>query len=216
MHPAYSVIFFTSASGGGYMLLALLGLFGALGILPVDPVLGVVGFGGPAAHIAMMREEVVRRRAWVSDERFMDLVGATNLIPGPNSTELAMHLGWERARWRGLVVGGVCFIAPATLIVGGLAWAYVRYGTTPTFTDLLYGVVPAVLAVITLAIVPLLRAAWRGVNAAPPRGHRERSREVPCPRSNRARTANVKLSSASSSVPRPWARASARAAVPFA
>lgn len=119
--------------------------------------LGLVAFGGPAAHIAMMREELVRRRGWVDDRRFVDLMGATNLIPGPNSTELAIHLGWDRARWRGLVLAGVCFILPAALIVTGLAWAYVRYGETPTLQGLLYGVVPAVLAVIVWAVVPLVR-----------------------------------------------------------
>src|SRR5690606_16940715 len=86
--------------------------------------LGTIAFGGPAAHIAMMREEVVRRRGWVSDQRFVDLVGATNLIPGPNSTELAIHLGYDRARWRGLLAAGACFILPAALMVTALAWAY--------------------------------------------------------------------------------------------
>ena len=101
--------------------------------------LGVVAFGGPAAHIAMMREELVRRRGWVTDERFVDLMGATNLIPGPNSTELAIHLGHERAGWRGLILAGVCFIVPAAVMVGILAWAYVEYGDTPTFDHLLRG-----------------------------------------------------------------------------
>src|SRR5712691_6525205 len=102
--------------------------------------LGVIGFGGPAAHIALMRDEVVRRRKWVSDERFLDLLGATNLIPGPNSTEMAIHLGYARAGWPGLVVGGVCFIVPATLIVLGCAWLYVRYGARPEAGWLFYGV----------------------------------------------------------------------------
>ncbi len=93
--------------------------------------LGLIAFGGPAAHTAMMRDELVRRRGWVSDERFVDLMSATNLIPGPNSTELAIHLGYDRARWRGLLAAGICFILPAALIVTGLAWAYVTYGTTP-------------------------------------------------------------------------------------
>ena len=119
--------------------------------------LGVVAFGGPAAHTAMMREELVRRRGWVTDERFVDLMGATNLIPGPNSTELAIHLGHERAGWRGLILAGLCFIVPAAVMVGFLAWAYVEYGDTPTFDNLLRGVVPVVVAIIVWALVPLLR-----------------------------------------------------------
>ncbi|WP_343995885.1 chromate efflux transporter [Nocardioides dubius] len=127
--------------------------------------LGVVAFGGPVAHIAMMREELVRRRGWVDDQRFVDLIGATNLIPGPNSTELAMHLGHERAGWRGLVAAGVCFIVPAASLVTLLAWAYVHYGSTPSFTALLYGVVPVVLGIVVHALVGLvptvLAAPWR-------------------------------------------------------
>jgi chromate transporter len=119
--------------------------------------LGTIAFGGPAAHIALMREELVRRKGWVSDERFVDLMGATNLVPGPNSTELAIHLGWDRARWRGLLVAGACFILPAALMVTGLAWAYVEYGDTPAFERVLYGVVPAVLAIIAVALVALFR-----------------------------------------------------------
>src|SRR6188474_3231255 len=89
--------------------------------------LGTIAFGGPAAHIAMMEDEVVRRRQWLTREEFLDLLGATNLIPGPNSTEMAIHIGRRRAGWRGLVVGGVCFILPAALIVTAIGWAYVRY-----------------------------------------------------------------------------------------
>ena len=85
--------------------------------------LGTTAFGGPAAHIAMMENEVVRRRGWLTRDQFLDYLGATNLIPGPNSTELAIHIGHARAGWPGLVVAGVSFIAPATLIVGALAWA---------------------------------------------------------------------------------------------
>ncbi len=125
--------------------------------------LGVVAFGGPAAHTAMMREELVRRRGWVSDARFVDLMGATNLIPGPNSTELAIHLGHERARWRGLLVAGLCFILPAALIVTGLAWAYVRYGDTPSLQRVLYGVIPAVVAIVVWALVGLLRTVVKTV-----------------------------------------------------
>ena len=125
--------------------------------------LGTIAFGGPAAHIALMREELVRRKRWVTDERFVDLVGATNLVPGPNSTELAIHLGWDRARWRGLLVAGVCFIVPAALMVTALAWAYVEYGDTPAVESVLYGVVPAVLAVIAFALLALLRTVlWSG------------------------------------------------------
>lgn len=119
--------------------------------------LGTIAFGGPAAHVALMREEFVRRRAWVTDQRFADLMGATNLIPGPNSTELAMHIGHDRARWRGLVLAGVCFILPAALMVTALAWAYVEYGDTPAIEGVLYGVVPVVVAIIAWAIVGLGR-----------------------------------------------------------
>lgn len=93
--------------------------------------LGFTAFGGPAAHIAMMREEIVQRRKWISDQHFVDLMGEVNLIPGPSSTELAIYLGYVRAGWLGLIVGGACFIGPAMLIVLALAWAYVRFGTLP-------------------------------------------------------------------------------------
>ena len=114
--------------------------------------LGTIGFGGPAAHIAMMREEVVRRRKWVTDEQFLDLLGATNLIPGPNSTELAIHIGWQRRRWAGLLVAGAAFILPAALITGALGWAYVRFGALPAAGWLMYGVKPVILAVVVQAI----------------------------------------------------------------
>ncbi|KRB77334.1 chromate transporter [Nocardioides sp. Root190] len=119
--------------------------------------LGTIAFGGPAAHTAMMREELVRRRAWVSDRRFADLMGATNLIPGPNSTELAIHLGHERAGWRGLLLAGLAFILPAALMVTGLAWAYVEHGDTPAIEGILYGVVPVVVAIIAWALFGLGR-----------------------------------------------------------
>jgi len=125
--------------------------------------LGVIGFGGPAAHIAMMREEVVRRRRWVSDERFLDLLGMTNLIPGPNSTEMAIHLGYVRAGWPGLLLGGSCFIVPAVLIVLTLAWLYVHYGATPAATSALYGVIPVIIAVVAQAIWALGRTAVKGL-----------------------------------------------------
>jgi chromate transporter len=121
--------------------------------------LGVIGFGGPAAHIAMMRDEVVRRRQWVDDGEFLELVGATNLIPGPNSTELAIHLGHRRAGGRGLLVAGVCFIAPAVLLVSLLAWLYERYGTDPAVVDLRYGVLPVIIAIVGHALYGLGRSA---------------------------------------------------------
>jgi chromate transporter len=121
--------------------------------------LGTIAFGGPAAHTAMMREELVRRRGWVSDERFVDLMSATNLIPGPNSTELAIHLGFDRARWRGLVTAGVCFILPAAVMVTALAWVYVAYGATPAVESILYGVIPVVIAIIAVALAGLVRTA---------------------------------------------------------
>jgi len=123
--------------------------------------LGVIGFGGPAAHVAMMEDEVVRRRGWISRQRFLDLVGATNLIPGPNSTELAIHLGRERAGWAGLLVAGSCFIVPAFAMVAAIAWAYATWGTLPAATGLLAGVKPVVLAVIAQALWGLGRAAAR-------------------------------------------------------
>src|SRR5260221_8430981 len=116
--------------------------------------LGATAFGGPAVHIALMEDEVVRRRRWLSRETFLDLLGATNLIPGPNSTEMAIHIGYRQQGWLGLLVAGSSFILPATLIVMGVAWAYVRFGTLPEVTGLLYGVKPVVMAVV-------LQALWR-------------------------------------------------------
>jgi chromate transporter len=116
--------------------------------------LGTTAFGGPAAHIAMMEDEVVRRRRWLTAEEFLDYLSATNLIPGPNSTELAIHIGFARAGWPGLITAGACFIFPAALIVTALAWAYVRYGALPAAAGLLYGVKPVVIAVV-------LQALWR-------------------------------------------------------
>ena len=121
--------------------------------------LGVTAFGGPAAHIAMLRDEVVERRRWLSDAHFLDLLGATNLIPGPNSTEMFIHIGYQRAGWRGLIVGGLCFIMPAALITLALAWAYVAYGATPAATWLLYGVKPVIIAVVVQALWGLGRSA---------------------------------------------------------
>jgi len=114
--------------------------------------LGTIAFGGPAAHIAMMDDEVVHKRGWLTRERFLDLLGATNLIPGPNSTEMAIHLGFLRAGWRGLIVAGACFIFPAMAITGTLAWAYVRYGSLPEVFWLLYGVKPVIIAIVVQAL----------------------------------------------------------------
>ncbi len=121
--------------------------------------LGTIAFGGPAAHIAMMEDEVVRRRGWLSREEFLDYLGATNLIPGPNSTEMAIHVGHARAGWPGLLVAGSCFILPAALIVSALAWAYVRFGQLPAAKELLYGVKPVVMAVVVQALYGLGRSA---------------------------------------------------------
>jgi chromate transporter len=114
--------------------------------------LGTTAFGGPAAHIAMMEDEVVRRRKWLSHGEFLDLIGATNLIPGPNSTELAIHVGHRRAGVPGLIVAGVSFVLPAAAIVTVIAWVYVRFGTLPQSTGLLYGVKPVIVAVIVQAL----------------------------------------------------------------
>lgn len=123
--------------------------------------LGLTAFGGPAAHIAMMRHEFVTRRRWLTDRRFLDLLGVTNLIPGPNSTEMAIHLGRERAGWLGLAGAGVAFIAPAAVMVSVLAWVYVEFGSTPAVTWVLYGVKPVVIAIVAQAIWGLGRVVVR-------------------------------------------------------
>src|SRR5512138_871775 len=125
--------------------------------------LGFTAFGGPAAHIGIMHDEVVQRRKWLTDQEFLDLLGATNLIPGPNSTEMAIHIGFLRAGWPGLVAAGAAFILPAMLIVLVLAWAYVRFGSMPQAQDLLYGIKPVVIAIIVQAIWNLGRKAVRGL-----------------------------------------------------
>lgn len=125
--------------------------------------LGTTAFGGPAAHVAMMRDEVVRRRGWLTDPELLDLLSAANLIPGPNSTELAIHVGWARRRWSGLAVAGLSFILPAALITAALAWAYVRFGALPEAGRLLWGVKPVILAVVVQAIVGLAPHAARTV-----------------------------------------------------
>jgi chromate transporter len=126
--------------------------------------LGLTAFGGPAAHIALMEHEVVRRRAWLSRGEFLDLVGAANLIPGPNSTELALHIGYRKAGWRGLVLAGACFILPAALIVTVLAWLYVRYGSIPEVGALFYGVKPVMIAIVLQALWSLSRTAVKNVS----------------------------------------------------
>ena len=125
--------------------------------------LGITAFGGPAAHIAIMHNEVVKRRKWLDNQQFLDILGATNLIPGPNSTEMAIHIGFLRAGWLGLIAGGTCFIMPAILIVITLAWIYVRYGSSIEANWLLYGIKPVVIAVIAIAIRDLGRKAVKGL-----------------------------------------------------
>ncbi|MFY9583759.1 MAG: chromate efflux transporter [Candidatus Acidiferrales bacterium] len=125
--------------------------------------LGVISFGGPAGHIAMMEDELVRRRGWVTREKFLDLVGAVNLLPGPNSTELAFYLGLLRAGWAGFLVAGTAFILPAAILVAALAWAYVRYGMLPQAAALLYGTKPVIIAVVAQALWGLGRTAVRTI-----------------------------------------------------
>jgi chromate transporter len=123
--------------------------------------LGLTAFGGPAAHIAMMRHEVVERRGWLTDEEFLDLLGATNFIPGPNSTEMAIHVGHRRAGFPGLLVAGTCFILPAALLTLGFAWLYVRFGTLPAAGATLYGIKPVIVAVVIQALWGLGRTALK-------------------------------------------------------
>ena len=125
--------------------------------------LGIIGFGGPAVHISMMEEEVVRKRKWMSHQHFLDLVGATNLIPGPNSTEMVMHIGHERAGGKGLVVAGLCFIMPAVILTAILAWLYSLYGKLPEVQPFLYGIKPAVIAIIINAMFILGRKALKTI-----------------------------------------------------
>jgi chromate transporter len=121
--------------------------------------LGSTAFGGPAAHIAMMEDEVVGRRKWLTHEELLDLIAACNLIPGPNSTELAIHIGHRKAGWKGLVVAGACFILPAALIVAAIAWAYVRWGALPEVGAVLYGVKPVIIAIVVAALWRLGKTA---------------------------------------------------------
>jgi len=129
-------------------------------------VLGTTSFGGPAAHIAMMEEEVVVRRRWLTREQFLDYVGATNLIPGPNSTELAIHIGHSRAGWPGLIVAGAAFILPAAIIVLAVAWAYVRFGALPGVVQAFAGVKPVVIAIVAQALWRLAHTAVRSTSLA--------------------------------------------------
>lgn len=125
--------------------------------------LGTIAFGGPAAHIAMMDDEVVKRLRWLSRETLLDLLGVTNLIPGPNSTELAIHIGYERAGWRGLIIAGSCFILPAMLIVWALAAIYARYQTVPQIEWLLYGIKPVIIAIVVQALWQLGKKAAKDI-----------------------------------------------------
>jgi chromate transporter len=123
--------------------------------------LGIIGFGGPAAHIALMENEVVKRRRWLTRQEFLDLLGATNLIPGPNSTEMAIHIGYRRAGFAGLVTAGVCFILPAAMLVTCVAWLYVRYGTLPEMSLVLRSVKPVIIVVVLQALWALGHTALK-------------------------------------------------------
>lgn len=128
--------------------------------------LGIIGFGGPAAHIAMMQEEVVTKRKWLTEQHFLDLIGATNLIPGPNSTEMAIHIGHEKAGWKGLILAGLCFILPAVIITGVFAWLYKHYGQVPEVQPFVYGIKPAIIAVILGAVFPLAKKSLKSIELA--------------------------------------------------
>ncbi len=128
--------------------------------------LGFTAFGGPAVHIAMMEREIVHKRKWMTPPHFLDLIGATNLIPGPNSTEMTMHIGYERAGWKGLVVAGLCFILPAVLITAVLAWSYQQYGQLPQVQPFIYGIKPAVIAVIVALMLNLGKKAVKNIRLA--------------------------------------------------
>lgn len=125
--------------------------------------LGFTAFGGPAAHIAMMQQEVVTKRRWMSEQHFLDLIGATNLIPGPNSTEMAIHVGQDRAGWKGLLIAGLCFILPAVSITLFFAWLYQQYGQLPEVQPFIYGIKPAIIAVILAAIYPLAKKSLKNL-----------------------------------------------------
>lgn len=128
--------------------------------------LGFTAFGGPAAHIAMMQEEVVNKRKWLNEQEFLDLIGATNLIPGPNSTEMAIHIGKKRAGWPGLMIAGLCFIIPAVLITSIFAWLYKVYGHLPEVVPYVYGIKPAIIAIILSAVYPLAKKSVKSLTLA--------------------------------------------------
>lgn len=123
--------------------------------------LGFIGFGGPAAHIAMMQHEVVAKRKWLSEQHFLDLLGATNLIPGPNSTEMAIHIGHEKGGWKGLITAGLCFILPAVCITGIFAYLYKLYGQLPEIQPFIYGIKPAIIVIVLSAIFPLAKKSFK-------------------------------------------------------
>ena len=125
--------------------------------------LGSIAFGGPAAHIAMMDDEIVKKRKWISSQHFLDLIGATNLIPGPNSTEMTMHCGHERGGWQGMFVAGISFIFPAVVITMVFAWLYEKYGQLPEVEPFIYGIKPAVIAIILSAVHRLGKKALKSV-----------------------------------------------------
>ncbi|HAF33730.1 MAG TPA: chromate transporter, partial [Sphingobacterium sp.] len=128
--------------------------------------LGIIGFGGPAAHIVMMRDEVVIKRMWMNEQHFLDLLGATNLIPGPNSTEMAIHIGYDKGGWKGLLTAGLCFILPAVFITGIFAYLYNLYGQLPEVQPFIYGIKPAIIAIILAAIYPLAKQPVKSINLA--------------------------------------------------
>lgn len=128
--------------------------------------LGIIGFGGPAAHIAMMQNEVVVKRKWLSEQHFLDLIGATNLIPGPNSTEIAIHIGHEKGGWKGLIIAGLCFILPAVFITAFFACLYKQYGQIPEVQPFIYGIKPAIIAIILAAVFPLAKKSLKTLELA--------------------------------------------------
>lgn len=132
-------------------------------IVKVFTKLGIIGFGGPAAHIAMMREEVVVKRKWMDEQHFLDLLGATNLIPGPNSTEMAIHIGYDKAGWKGLIIAGLCFILPAVFLTGVLTYFYKNYGELPQVQPFIYGIKPAIIAIILGAVFPLAKKSIKSL-----------------------------------------------------
>jgi chromate transporter len=129
--------------------------------------LGTIGFGGPAVHLALFEDEVVTKRSWMSHEHFLDLYSASNLIPGPNSTEMTIHIGREQAGWKGMIIAGLSFIMPAVIVSGILGWVYSKYGTLPKVQPWIYGIQPAIIAVILRAVIPLgrkaVKSAWLGL-----------------------------------------------------